>query len=176
MNRYILVKGKTGRIMGDERRGTIFAQWIVRQFPKAQNILDVAGGKGQLARKLANKKRNVHILDAKPRFKGRDHPGISYQSVWFEDTTNVKGKFDLVVGMHPDEATGEIIRFAVKHYIPFAVVPCCIKGRDARGISKFSGWIKRLSGIAARYGYSVYTYQLRMAGKNLVIYGKPKKK
>lgn len=161
--------------MGDERRGILFAQWVVKQFPKANWILDVAGGKGQVARKLANKKRHVHVIDAKPRFHGRLHPMVSYQAGWFDEDSKFNIKFDLVVGMHPDEATGEIIRYATKHKIPFAVVPCCIKGRDSKNISKFSEWVKRLIWLANSRGYSAMTGQLKMAGKSLVLYGRPEK-
>ena len=159
--------------MGDERRGAVFALWIVKNFPKAQHILDIAGGKGQVARKLANKKRRVHVIDVDPRFEGRPHPRIFYQSGWFEEDSIIGKRFDLVVGMHPDEATGEIIRYAIKHEIPFSVVPCCIKGRDAQNIGSFADWMKRLSSIAVKAGYSVQQDKLKMRGKNYIIVGKP---
>lgn len=34
-----------------------------------------------------------------------------------------------IVALHPDEATGCIVDFAVKHRIPFVVVPCCVFSR-----------------------------------------------
>ena len=34
-----------------------------------------------------------------------------------------------IVALHPDEATGEIVDFAIKHRIPFVVVPCCVFSR-----------------------------------------------
>jgi hypothetical protein len=34
-----------------------------------------------------------------------------------------------IVALHPDEATGGIVDFAVKHKIPFLVVPCCVFSR-----------------------------------------------
>lgn len=34
-----------------------------------------------------------------------------------------------IVALHPDEATGDIVEFAVKHQIPFVVVPCCVFSR-----------------------------------------------
>lgn len=36
----------------------------------------------------------------------------------------------LVVGMHPDQATGALVRAAVRFCRPFAVVPCCVFGDD----------------------------------------------
>ncbi len=34
-----------------------------------------------------------------------------------------------IVALHPDEATGEVVDFAVRHRIPFVVVPCCVFSR-----------------------------------------------
>jgi len=34
-----------------------------------------------------------------------------------------------IVALHPDEATGDIVDFAVKYRIPFVVVPCCVFSR-----------------------------------------------
>jgi len=48
-----------------------------------------------------------------------------------------------IVALHPDEATGCIVDFAVKHRIPFVVVPCCVFSRmfPNRYKSKSSGEI-----------------------------------
>ncbi len=159
--------------MGDRNRGQIFAQYIVRHFPKATDILDVAGGKGQVARKLANKRRQVTVVDAKPRFEGRSHKRIQYQEGWFTDDYTAKQVPDLVVGMHPDEATSEIVLYAVKHHIPFAVVPCCIKGRHSEGL-RYSGWLNKLTALARQGGYVTNHHVLKMQGKNDVIAGLPR--
>jgi len=50
-----------------------------------------------------------------------------------------------LVALHPDEATGEIVEQAVKHRIPFVVVPCCVFARlfphrntkDGRSVSSY---------------------------------------
>ena len=162
-----------GGIMGDKNRGQIFAQYIVRQFPKAKNILDVAGGKGQVARKLANKRRHVTVIDAKPRFEGRCHKRIQYQAGRFTDDYAAKQVPDLVVGMHPDEATSEIVLYAVKHRIPFAVVPCCIKGRHSAGL-RYSGWLNKLIALARQGGYVTNRHVLKISGKNDVLAGRPR--
>jgi hypothetical protein len=77
----------------------------------------------------------------------------------------------MVVGMHPDEATAEIIRYAVKHSLPFVVCPCCRKGRDAVGLGSYREWIKKLRRLAV--GYDTWEAQLKMAGKNTVVAGRP---
>ena len=51
-----------------------------------EHVLDIAGGKGQVARSLANKGIQVHVIDAKPRLEGRQHSKISYQSGFFTST------------------------------------------------------------------------------------------
>lgn len=33
---------------------------------------------------------------------------------------------DIIVGLHPDQPTGDIVEYCVKHKKPFAVVPCCV--------------------------------------------------
>ena len=161
--------------MGDERRGRLFVKFILKQFPKTKFVLDIAGGKGQVARSLANKKIRVHVIDAKPRLSGNQHPLISYQKGFFfsKDTLREHVTPDLIVGMHPDEATCEIVEFAVRNKLPFAVVPCCIKGRHANGISNFSNWKRKIKRLASTKGYLVQENMLKMRGKNTVIYGKP---
>lgn len=159
-------------MMGDERRGILFSQFIKRQFPRAKTILDVAGGKGNVARKLANKGFHVTVIDMKPRFEGNSHKHIVYKKGRFNEEYG-RLNADLVIGMHPDEATCEIVRYSVRHRLPFAVVPCCILGRDSSGIHSFEGWVNKLKSIAAKT-HNVREYTLRMNGKNLVIYGRLK--
>jgi hypothetical protein len=171
---YLLGPPQKETTMGDKRRGPLFAKFIVKQFPKAKFILDIAGGKGQVARSLANKGVRVHVIDAQPRLNGNSHSRISYQSGFFESSHTLRThvKPDMIVGMHPDEATGEIIEFAVRHELPFAVVPCCRKGRHAKNIANFNAWIKKLKSLAK--GYEIKEHMLKMRGKNLVLYGRPK--
>lgn len=159
--------------MGDSRRGQIFAQFIVRQFPKARCILDIASGKGQVARKLVNKGKVVTAMEAYPRLEGRAHPRIKYIAGYFTEDSEV-GVHDLIVGMHPDEATSEIIRYATLHMIPFAVVPCCVKGRHSTGL-RYVGWLLKLEDLARHGGMDVCRMQLKITGKNTVIVGKPRK-
>ena len=78
--------------------------------------------------------------------------------------------------MHPDEATGEIIRYAGVFGIPYAVVPCCIVGKDSLGVSNFQDWLNRLKSIATKGNLTFHEYTLKMSGKNIVIFGSPTRK
>jgi hypothetical protein len=46
-----------------------------------------------------------------------------------EGTEALLASASLVVAMHPDEATEAVVTEAVKHGVPFAVVPCCVFAR-----------------------------------------------
>ena len=35
-------------------------------------------------------------------------------------------KMEIIIGMHPDQATESIVDMALKYQKPFAVVPCCV--------------------------------------------------
>jgi hypothetical protein len=42
---------------------------------------------------------------------------------------NLLSSCSAIVALHPDEATGDIVDFAVKHRLPFLIVPCCVFSR-----------------------------------------------
>ena len=154
--------------MGDENRAAIFTEFIRKQFPKVQTVCCVADGKGHLARKLANKGFRVIVYEPKPRFEGSPHKLICYYKKEFSRDTDVQA--DLIVGMHPDEATAEILLSAKRQGKPWAIVPCCIKGVEAIGVpSKFDVWVAKLKKLA---DYKCQEYVLKMNGKNLCLYSK----
>ena len=62
-------RGQFIRRMGDSKRNVVFCDFIRRRFPKAKSVLVVADGKGELARKLANKGFKVRVVENKPRFE-----------------------------------------------------------------------------------------------------------
>lgn len=127
--------------MGDSQRSPIFAAWIEKNYPKAKRIANIAGG-------------NEHILDA-------DHytlPRHNANTLHF-----TAGEYDLIIGMHPDEATLSIIRLARESQCSFAIVPCCAHG-------EYDGqWAGHI--IRQARGFGVRTGLLHMTGKNLIIYG-----
>jgi hypothetical protein len=161
--------------MGDSRSFDLFAKVIFSNFPpkKYPKIADVAGGKGGLQTALREKGYNVTTFDKR---KGRrNRPGrFQYQYRWFNE--NIKDKFNLLVGMHPDEATDVIILEAAKRKIPFVVCPCCVKPYAVPfcGAHNYWTWVKHLKRLAHKNGFTVIETLLRMNGKNLVLIGKTK--
>ena len=154
--------------MGDERRNVIFAHWIKVNFPRCKSVLVVADGHGELARKLANYGLQVTVVEKQPRFVGRDHSGINYLQGEFD--RNYPVEQDLAVAMHPDEATEETILAAEKSSKPWAVVPCCIKGKSAPFCSGgYKEWLDKLSSLSHR---PVGRGTLRIRGKNIVLCGR----
>jgi hypothetical protein len=138
--------------MGDNKRNEVFARFIVKHYPKVRSVLVVADGNGELSAKLGVKGLKVRMIEAKPR-NLKKHRNVQVQKGWFCESTKVTE--DLVVGMHPDEATIEIVLCARKNGKPFAVVPCCAKvmpGREKykKGINVGSRkrWINKLRDIA----------------------------
>ena len=155
--------------MGDPNRNLIFATFIRRQYPKAKSVLVIADGKGELSRKLANKGFSVHTIEAKPRFEGKKHTHIEYKRGWFEADKVIKIEEDVIVGMHPDEATGEIVHAALKFHKPFAIIPCCVKGKESRGLARgdYIQWINKLRLIG-----KCQIKALRFSGRNIVLFRK----
>ena len=160
--------------MGDTRRHHIFTTFIQRRFRDVGSILEIAGGKGKLARKLANKGYSVIVIDSRPRFEGKNHKRITFKKATFSENYN-RLDCDLIIGMHPDETTGEIIRYAGKYRIQYAIVPCCHVGRDSKNIGNYWEWLTKLKKLAKDNGLTTNEFTLRMNGKNIVLFGKPKR-
>jgi hypothetical protein len=149
--------------MGDARRNEVFAKFIFHNFPRAKTCLVVADGKGELAL-LLSRRYKIRVVENKPR-QVTKRKRIKYTKGWFTWTSPVYE--DFIVGMHPDEATGEIIRAAVRNKKKWAIVPCCIKGDVAHGIRGFPQWLKKLKSLARNYNET----RLKFNGKNTVIWG-----
>ncbi|MHA2279978.1 MAG: hypothetical protein ACXAC5_03755 [Promethearchaeota archaeon] len=153
--------------MGDSKRNYVFAQFIFRNFPpkKFKSVLVVADGKGYLA-VLLSKKYRVRVIEAYPR-QDILRKKVRYEKGWFSSTTTIEE--DFVVGMHPDDATGDIIVAAEKNGKRWSIVPCCVKGIHAHGVGNFSNWIKKLKGLSKR---EVGITLLPISGKNTVLWSR----
>lgn len=110
---------KGHKFHGDPSRFEVVADFISRTFgKKISNIADVAGGRGMLSRVL-NKKYNYESVVFDPR--GFTLVGVESNTDEFkvEDASY----YDLVVGLHPDEATRVVVESS--KYTNTLIIPCC---------------------------------------------------
>ena len=104
---------------GDTKRFEVVADLIIRRFSgKAQYVADIAGGKGMLTRILSKKGNFVcELIDPRPAsLKGIDHRKEDFSA-------DMADFYDLLVGLHPDEATRELAKAALIK--PVIMIPCC---------------------------------------------------
>lgn len=106
------------RFHGDPKRFEVLADFVAWRFPDARTAVDVAGGQGMLARLLA-KRHNVQCDVVDPR--GWVLRGVSSRPEKYDAT--MADYYDVVVGLHPDEALLEVVASA--RLRPTVVVPCC---------------------------------------------------
>lgn len=164
---WLLLKG--GNSVGDSRRALVFADWVLRQFPRAKRVADIAGGSGELATWLTRCGYEVTTFDLRPTRK------LPCRAVRCDvsDLHFKPGQFDLVVGMHPDGATWHVIRLASEAGVPFAVVPCC--AIPPPGMKWYGRWPQWLATQAGQFGFETWTTELHMGGEHTVIKGWPSK-
>lgn len=160
--------------MGDPRRGELFAAFIHRQFPTAQRVLCVADGNFVTARPLIRYVTRVDVFDPWMRAKNSSRGIVGHKQCFTAQTRGIRTH--VVIGMHPDAATGEALLYALTHHLPFALCPCCIKGILSEGITSKRGWFTRLRGTAERAHYHTWTTLLPMTGDNVVLVGTPKRR
>jgi len=108
---------------------------------------------------------------------------ITQIQAWFDEKLlsdeRFKGYWDsssLVVGMHPDEATDDIVRLALKHNKSFAVVPCCVfpklrprffkSGKRVHSYREYCDWLVELNPA------EIQRTTLNFEGRNEVVYRK----
>lgn len=147
--------------MGDLRRFDLFADLVVRHFPDARSIYDVAGGMGKLNLALTARGKQVTTFDR--RWKRAE---VRYAERLF--TMVEPCGCDLLVGMHPDGATRIIVEYAARHLRPFAIVPCCADN----GMS-YKPWVRHLAELGASLGFKVAEVELPMRGRARVLIGSP---
>jgi len=106
------------RFHGDPERFEVVAEFIAERFPDARYIADVAGGQGMLTRVL--RKRfgyEAELVD--PR--GWSLKGVPARAELFD--ASMADYYDLVVGLHPDEALRSVVESAGQ--TSALVIPCC---------------------------------------------------
>jgi hypothetical protein len=110
---------KQHRCHGSPERFEVLASFVEQYYGNSiQYIADVAGGQGLLARTL-NKKFNYECEVIDPR--GYTLKGVASRAAEFKP--EMAAYYDLIVGLHPDEATRPIAEAALLR--PAIIVPCC---------------------------------------------------
>ncbi len=107
------------RFHGDSDRFAVLADFVAEEYGRSvRYVADVAGGQGLLTREL----RKRHGYEAEV-VDPRDHRlrGVPGACALF--TVERASYYDLVIGLHPDEATRAIAEAAVVR--PIVLVPCC---------------------------------------------------
>ena len=107
------------RFHGDASRFETLAEFINERYQNSiVYIADVAGGQGMLTR-ILNKKYNYQCEVVDPR--GWVLKGVPNRQETFQPS--LAGYYDLVVGLHPDEATRAVAEAALVR--PAILIPCC---------------------------------------------------
>ena len=117
---------KQHRVYGDPRRFEVVADFVTRRFAgEVEYVADVAGGKGLLTRALSKKGNFVcELIDPrKTVLKGIRHRAEEFRS-------EMADYYDLLVGLHPDEALREVAKAALVR--PVVLIPCCNFWDDQR--------------------------------------------
>jgi hypothetical protein len=148
--------------MADKRRFDLFADLIVREFPSALRIFDVAGGMGKLNEALTARGRDCTTFDVR-------HKHLEVRFAEREFKLSEPCHADLIVGMHADGATRVIIEYAAQHQLPFAIVPCC-----SDNSMSYKPWMRHLHELAQGLGMETTEAELPMDGRARTILGKPK--
>lgn len=156
--------------MGDPRRFQVMADAVEERWPDRQlRIADVAAGKGYLRAALYERGyRNVVCFDKRPNRAHRKHYRYQFFGV------HNRAEFDLVLGMHPDEATDVIMAWGIQHRVPFMVVPCCIRPKAWAfwGQHTYPEWVDHLHHRAEREGAQIDAGELRINGANRYLVGR----
>lgn len=164
-------------LMGDGRRFKEFAAFIEQTFPEAYNIVDVAGGHGDLAFCLHGLGKRPVIVDPREaRFSGRIRRALRKEAIRTGKVVQMERRctrvqnvdlreFDLIVALHPDEATEPVLRSAIAHGIDFAVVPCCVFPLDGTKRSQ-AEWLRYLASLEP----GIVQTELPIVGANVVLW------
>lgn len=107
------------RFHGDPERFAVLAEFIAERYWRSiAYIADVAGGRGMLSR-LLTKKYNYDCEVIDPRVHVLK--GVNSRACEFDAT--LAPYYDLIIGLHPDEATRAVAEAA--RIRPAILIPCC---------------------------------------------------
>ena len=104
---------------GAVERFDVLADYVYQKYGnKVKYIADVAGGRGMLTR-ILNKKYNYQAEVVDPR--GWTLVGVPSRKEEFN--SQIAAFYDLIIGLHPDEATRSVVEAALIR--PAIIIPCC---------------------------------------------------
>jgi hypothetical protein len=107
------------RFQGDPARFEVLAEFVYQTYGREVNyVADVAGGRGALTR-ILRKRYNYEAEVVDPR--GWALKGVPNRKEEF--SAEMAGYYDLVIGLHADEATRAVAEAAATR--PVILVPCC---------------------------------------------------
>ena len=89
---------------------------------------------------------------------------------------HILGNASIVVGLHPDQATGDIVDFALETKKPFAVVPCCtfaktFQNRVLKCGDRVETYQQLIQWIREKDEGQIHLATLDAPGRNTVLYG-----
>lgn len=109
-----------------------------------------------------------------------DDEAVPICTICSQENNDLLQNCSAIVSLHPDEATGDIVDFAVEHRIPFLIVPCCVFSRlfphrfvvdeNDEGKHRFVSTYKDLIQYLARKHSSIRTSKLGFSGANIVLW------
>lgn len=104
---------------GDPNRFQNLADYIAHNYAgKIKRVADVAGGQGMLSR-ILRKKYNFECEIIDPR--GWTLVGVPNRAEEYK--VDMADYYDLIVGLHPDEALKDVVNSALVR--PVILIPCC---------------------------------------------------
>lgn len=176
-------------------RAKIFAKWLVENMDIDKNdiVLDIAGGKGLLSMELARTARSKCIvvdplIRKRPNMKHLEKmqaplPKFLSESFYNNAETvhsSMAKSSTLLVGLHPDECTEDILEVALKCDKSVAIVPCCVfpslfpsrRLKNGQTVTLYADFLDYLLEKDSR----LQRAELPIDGKNQVIYLKQRGK
>ena len=124
-------------------RADLFVNWIIETFGKEKlqkgtGVIDIAGGAGKIADCFIKHGITCTVIDPKIRRKQKFQSErgdlgyrqitecFSYEFLKNPLHLNLIENSSLMIGLHADQPTVDIVKIALDFNKPFAVVPCCV--------------------------------------------------
>lgn len=157
-----------------------FLDWILGTFSESSlklgdGVLDVGGGKGDVCRALSARGIRCTLVD--PREKHPADEPFERRVQMFDHETFEARPYSLVIGMHADQGTEHVVRYALKHNLSFAVVPCCVFPREfpnrefrGGGVNGYRTFFKYLRSLCTAAAGGASVARLDFKGRNTILY------